>query len=467
MIEQILTHKERHTHNVLCLLGVVVLTLILFPVLFTATAHAADEKLSEIKRATPEVIQNWRDLRFGIFIHWGPVSLTGEEIGWSRGKQTPADTYDQLYKKFNPKKFDASRWVKLFKNAGAQYVVLTTKHHDGFCLWDSKYTDYDIMSTPYNRDIVGALTDACKKHGLEFGPYYSVADWYQPDYPKSHGAGPGYELDRTPDMDRYVRYMKRQLKELQNKHGPFHTVWFDGEWEKPWTHERGVKLNNYVRSLQPVVMINNRVDKGRKGMEGTFKKGSYAGDYATPEQQVGTFNRSTPWETCITIGDQWAWNPDGTNKSLDKCIQILVQTVGGDGNLLLNVGPKPNGRIGAGQRKRLKQIDHWMNKYGTGIYETRGGPFKPGKWGGSTCKGNHIYLFLTRDPGTDILKLPAIDKQIKEVHTLSPGTANVTQGEKNTTVQLKNVKSFSPAAVIKLTIDGDAMNLDPVDVQTK
>ena len=356
----------------------------------------------------------WKEARYGMFIHWGPVSLKGTEIGWSRGREVPIEEYDQLYKNFNPEKFSAKSWVKIAKDAGMKYIVLTSKHHDGFCLWDTKTTDYNIMNTPFGRDVVKELSEECKKQGIVFCTYYSILDWYQPDYNINSRGGPGYQLPNgeTPDMDRYSEYMYTHMKELIKNYGPLGIMWYDGEWEDPWTHERGLQLYDFVRGLQDDIIINNRVDKGRKGMEGvTLSDKDYAGDYDTPEQEVGKFQIERPWESCMTICRQWAWKPDDKLKSFEECIKILVETAGGDGNLLLNVGPMPDGRIEPRQVDRLKEIGDWLELNGESIYGTSGGPFKPAKWGASTSKGNKVYLHILNYKGKE-LQLPAIDKKV-------------------------------------------------------
>ena len=359
----------------------------------------------------------WKEARFGMFIHWGPVSLKGTEIGWSRGKQVPAEEYDQLYKSFNPKDFSAKEWVQIAKNAGMKYIVLTAKHHDGFCLWETKTTEYNIMNTPFGRDVVKELAEECKKEGIVFCTYYSILDWYQPDYNDFNTqGGPGYKLPNgeKAKMERYNRYLKTHMNELIGNYGPLGIMWYDGEWEKPWTHEMGLELYDYIRNLQEDIIINNRVDKGRKGMEGiTRADKEYAGDYDTPEQEVGKFQIDRPWESCITIAQQWAWKPDDKLKSFDECIRILVQTVGGDGNLLLNVGPMPNGEIEARQVDRLMEIGVWLKENGESVYGTQGGPFLPDKWGVSTSKGNLVFLHVLKPKGRK-LKLPPFNQKVKK-----------------------------------------------------
>ncbi|HRZ17667.1 MAG TPA: alpha-L-fucosidase [Candidatus Hydrogenedentes bacterium] len=382
------------------------------PILFTAVCAVLcavpGAGAQEVAPADPDSLARWQEMRFGLFIHWGPVSIRGTEIGWSRGAKVPAAEYDQLYKQFNPERFDAREWVALAKDAGMRYVIITSKHHDGFCIWDSALTDYDILSTPFKRDILRELSDACREAGLAFSTYHSILDWYQPDY-NTNGAqgGPGYALldGQKPDMDRYVAYMKGQLREIVTKYGPLQIMWFDGEWEDPWNAERGWDLYRFCRELDPKMLVNNRVGKGRQGMEGVTKAGFAPGDYDTPEQEVGAFNLDRPWETCMTICTQWAWKPDDRLKSLKEVVDILVQTAGGGGNLLLNVGPMPDGRIEPRQADRLRELGAWLAKNGDSIYGTTGGPFRPEKWGCSTSRGDTVYVHVLKRPGNR-LSLP-------------------------------------------------------------
>lgn len=412
---------------------------------------------STAQNAPDPRLQWWQESRFGMFIHWGPISLKGTEIGWSRGREIPAEEYDQLYRSFDPEKFSAAKWVKLAKEAGMNYMVLTAKHHDGFCLWDTKTTSYNIMNTPFGRDVVKELADECRKEGIIFCTYYSILDWRHPDYnpTEAHG-GPGFALPegQSPDMARYIDYMYAQLKELIQNYGPLGILWFDGEWEDPWTHEMGQDLYRYVRSLQEDIIINNRVDKGRKGMQGsTLTDKNYAGDYDTPEQEVGKFQTDRPWESCMTIATQWAWKPDDKLKSFEDCIRILVQTVGGDGNLLLNVGPKPGGEIEEEQADRLREIGQWLGKYGESIYGTRGGPFLPEKWGVSTHKNNKIYLHLL-EPKGKTLKLPAVDSKIVRCYLMDGNEElGYTQSKERVQIQLAKLDNEKVDNVVVLELE--------------
>jgi len=396
----------------------------------------------------PEAMKNWQAQRFGMFIHWGPVSLTAKEIGWSRGAQTPIEVYDNLYKQFNPAKFNADEWVSVAKAGGMKYMVLTTKHHDGFCLWDTKLTDYNIMNSPFRRDVVKELAAACKKQGIGFGTYYSVCDWHHPDFPLT---SPGGSVERAKsDLDAYNRYLLGQVSELITNYGPLFTLWND----VPQHFEgRGVNTIKLARRLQPDIIINDRTGDG--------------GDYSTPEQHIGGFNLQRPWESCMTISahDQWAWG--GTNdgvKPLAACLRMLIGAAGGDGNLLLNVGPRPDGLIDPKQAARIKEIGDWLAKYGESIYGTRGGPWKPGQWGASTRKGNRIYVHVFKWNG-DTLELPAVAAGVKAAKALTGGSVQIKQTDSGITLTLAAESQAALDTLIALDLDKPAMDLPAVSVR--
>lgn len=411
----------------------------------------------------PQAMQRFRDARFGMFIHWGPVSIKGTEIGWSRGQQVPVEEYDQLYTQFNPTEFDANEWVSIAKAAGMRYLVITSKHHDGFCLWPSEVTDYDIASTPFGRDVLAELSQACREQGIQFSVYYSICDWHDPDYPL--GSPGGKSSKPAPDMERYVGSMKAQLAEIINGYGPLGLVWFDGEWEEPWTVELGSDLYQYVRSLQPDIIINNRVSKGRHGMAGTTAQNiDNPGDYDTPEQRIGGFNRDRPWETCMTICRQWAWKPGDQMKSLEECVRTLLYTVGGDGNLLFNVGPMPDGRIEPRQVERLREMGAWVSSHAEAIYGTRGGPFMPGKWGASTCRDDRVYLFIMRWPENGGVVLPDIQAEVQGVRLLDGGAVTLEQFEDHMLLSVASADRDLIATTVELTLDRRALDIAPLPV---
>jgi alpha-L-fucosidase len=392
-------------------------------------------------------MRNWQDKRFGMFIHWGPVSLTAKEIGWARGTQVPIDLYDNLYKQFNPTNFNADEWVQIAKAGGVKYIVLTTKHHDGFCLWDTRQTDYNIMHSPFGRDVVKELSEACRRGGIAFGAYYSVCDWHHPDFPLT---SPGGSVKREKyNLDAYNRYLLAQVAELITNYGPLITMWND----VPQMFEgRGVETIRLMRQLQPSITVNNRTGDG--------------GDYETPEQTIGSFNRERPWESCMTLSahNQWAWGGahDGV-KPLSACLTMVISAAGGDGNLLLNVGPRPDGKIDPEQAARLKEIGEWLAKYGESIYGTRGGPFKPGKWGASTSKGNRIYVHVFRFDG-DKLQVPAIPAKVTAARVLTGGSVKFSQTEQGIVLTVPAAYHAPIDTLVQLDLDRRATEIPPVRV---
>ena len=410
-----------------------------------------------------QALQAWQNMKFGLFIHWGPVSLRGTEIGWSRGREVPIDEYDALYKEFNPVLFDADVWVRTAKQAGMKYIVITSKHHDGFCIWDSDYTDYDIMSTPFKRDILRELADACRRHGILFGTYHSILDWHHPHYTTRYGGDP--RPIEGSDMQIYVQYLKNQVRELIEKYDT-NILWFDGEWEASWNHRLGMDLYRYCRELKDNLLINNRVDKGRQGMKGMTISSKFAGDFGTPEQEVGAFHPDVPWESCITLCRQWAWKPNDRMKTLRECIQTLVRTAGGGGNLLLNVGPMPDGRIEQRQIDRLLEIGDWLRLNGASIYGTRGGPYRPTDWLVSTNKGNIIYVHLLDWPVGD-LRLPAFaGRRVESVAIIGGQALSFQQRAKTISIKLPGEPVDVNDTVIRIRLDGKVASLPPVDVPT-
>jgi alpha-L-fucosidase len=409
-----------------------------------ASARAEEDAESEsCFNAPAESIAQWRGLKFGLFIHWGPVSLTGGEIGWSRGGQRrgrrgtghiPVEVYDNLYKEFDPVKFDAHQWVEIAKDAGMQYMVFTTKHHDGFCNFDTQLTDYKITSpeAAYGKDIVKQLADACHEGDLKWGIYYSQVDWHHPDY-------------RTENHQKYINYLHGQMEELLGNYGRVDMIFFDGlgGTAEDWDAEN---LFKRIRRLQPHVVVNNRC--------------GVPADYDTPEQRIGKMQTDRPWETCMTICRQWAWKPDDELKSLETCIQTLVKVVGGDGNLLFNVGPMPDGRIEPRQVDRLREIGEWLKQYGQSIYKTRGGPFQRGPWGVSTYRDNEVYVHIL-EPALDGIVLPPIEKKIVKAEVLTGGEATVNQTDESIEVAVPRSDRNDIDTILVLTLDGPAAEANP------
>jgi alpha-L-fucosidase len=388
----------------------------------------------------------WQDARLGLFVTWGPVSLTGQEIGWSRGGQRrdgsgagggiPAEIYDNLYKHFNPSCFDAAAFVQAAKDAGAKYVIFLMKHHDGFCLWNTQTTDYKITSplSPFGRDIAREIADACHAAGLKLIWYFSLGDWHDPDY-------------YTASHDRFTARVMEQIRELCSNYGRIDGFWFDLWYSKMAEDNLSQKISNLIHKLQPGAVINNR--------------GGLAADYDTPEQRIGAFQIKRPWESCMTLGTSWAWKSKDTIKSLAECLSMLVNAAGGDGNLALNVGPMPDGRIEPRQVERLKEIGGWLGKYGKSIYGTRGGPFMPGDYGASTHRGNTIYLHVLQWDGRCVT-LPPINQQIVASSLLTGGDVNVRQSADEIVITVDPQHHQPVDTIVMLQLDGLASQVVPV-----
>jgi alpha-L-fucosidase len=263
-------------------------------------------------------------------------------------------------------------------------------------------------------------------------------------------------------MERYNEYLKGQIEELVTTCGPLGVLWFDGEWEEPWSEERGLDLYRHCRRLQPSVLVNNRVGTGREGMEGTTTTGAFAGDFDTPEQEVGRYQDHRAWESCITICRQWAWKPDDEMKSLQECVRTLSSCAGGDGNLLLNVGPMPSGEIEPRQVARLREIGAWLRLSGDAVYGTRGGPFKPGPWGASTRRGRTVFLHVFEAGPDGWLRLPAIPHRVDAARILGGGDALWRQGTDELRVRAGIPGPGATPIVIALDLDGPAADLNPV-----
>jgi alpha-L-fucosidase len=384
----------------------------------------------------------WREARFGMFIHWGLYAVPAGEYQGKRSKEIgewimswaniPRAEYEKFAAQFNPVKFDAARWVRVAKDAGMKYIVITSKHHDGFAMFDSKVSDYDIVdATPYKKDVIKALSTEAKRQGLHFCFYYSIMDWHHPSqFVKAAGKDPtagNGENEIKPDQKAaYITYMKAQLRELVTQYDP-DVLWFDGEWTPWWTEADGKDLYAYMRTLKPSIIVNNRVGKGRKGMEGMNKDDQeYAGDFGTPEQQIpATGLKGVDWESCMTMNDTWGFKSYDTNwKSAETLVRNLIDIASKGGNYLLNVGPTAEGEIPAASVERLAEVGRWMKVNGEAIYGTTAGPFatQP-SWGRATSKPGRLYLHVFDWPTDGALEVPSFGHAVKEARLLaSPDT---------------------------------------------
>jgi alpha-L-fucosidase len=434
------------------------------------TPKKSVDYLAETKEQKDARMEWWREARFGMFIHWGLYAVpAGEWNGqknygeWIReSAQIPLEKYNEFVGQFNPVKFNADEWVRIAKDAGMKYIVITSKHHDGFGLFNSKQTDFDIMSTPFKRDVLKELSVACKKEGITLCFYHSIMDWHHPDYLPRRS----WEKDRSAegaDFDRYVTYMKAQLKELLTRYGKLGVLWFDGEWESTWNETYGKDLYQYVRSLQPDIIVNNRVTSGRSGMAGLTEEGSFGGDFGTPEQEIpATGIPGVDWESCMTMNDHWGYNKYNKNfKSSRDMLRMLADIASKGGNYLMNVGPTAEGVFPQESIDRLREIGNWMKVNGESIYGTQASPFKTLPWGRCTQKtmteSTRLYLHVFDWPADRRLLVPGLgSKPIRAFVLSDPGQEEltVTREGVNLVIEVPAAAPNADNSVVVLDIQG-------------
>lgn len=407
-------------------------------------------------RTREEVIEWFKKVKFGMFIHWGVYALLGKGEWIRTVDQIPDDEYMKLYPKFNPVKFNPDEWADLAKKAGCKYVVFTTKHHDGFCMWDTKTTDYKVTNTPYGKDVLKMVDKAFEKKGLRAGHYFSVMDWHHPDYlPRLE-----WEKEDRPaegaDIKRFVKYMQAQIKEIVSR-DPF-VLWYDGGWMNAPEEYAAVETNAMVRKLNPDILINDRM----------FTKE----DLTTPEQRIpptGLFDENGQpllWEACITMTGHW-WGYDKFEKNYktsEYLIRMLVDIVSKGGNLLLNIGPKPDGTIQKEFVDRLLAIGKWMDKYSEAIYDTTASPFNLLPfYGRVTTKGEKLYVHVFEWPADLAVRLPNLGNEVKKAYLLEkgkPALEAVREGA-DWVIKLPKKAPDKVASVLVVELDG-APQVQPV-----
>ncbi|MFB3825961.1 MAG: alpha-L-fucosidase [Bryobacteraceae bacterium] len=409
-------------------------------------AQPSQQPLPEAERT------RWfQDAKFGMFIHWGAYSVIGRHE-WARHRfQIPQAEYDTYVRRFNPVNYNADAWVDLAKNAGARYMVITSKHHDGFAIFRSKVSDYDMELTPYKGDPLKMLADACKRKGMRLGFYHSIMDWRHPDYTPKR-AWEAANPNEGGNLNRYIDFMKAQLRELLTGYGDVAMIWFDGEWEHTDQEHRADEIYDFIRKLQPNALINDRLYKRAPGNRA---------DFGTPEQFVPATGMRDPsgkpilWEACVTINnDSWGYNKYETQFKTERdLVRMLVEVVSKGGNLLLNVGPRPDGTIQDEFVTRLNAMGRWMKVNSESIYGTTASPFSTLPFfGRATAKGNTVYLHVFQWPANGKLPLPAMENKVVSARLLAQPARKLTIAE-----GVVNVPSEAPdeaASVVALTLDG-------------
>jgi len=369
--------------------------------------------------------QDFQDMKFGMFIHWGVYSVLGDGEWIFHDRKLELNEYERLPKFFDPEKFDAKAWVALAKAAGMKYITITSRHHDGFAMFDSKISDWNIVQrTPYKKDPLKMLADECHRQGIKLFFYYSQLDWHNPDYyPRGQTAWDNGRPDHG-DWNAYLDdYMDGQLRELLTNYGAIGGIWFDGMWDKPDADWHLQKTYSLIHQLQPAALIipnHHQTPKPGEDVQ-TFERD-------LPGRNTAGFNTKyvsdqLPLESSNTLNDSWGFNiGDHKFKSSEEIEEMLVRAAGNNSNLLLNIGPMPNGEIEDEFVTRLHEVGEWMSRYGETIYGTRGGPIAPADWGVTTQKADKVYVHVLQWKAP-LLALPPIEKTIKsaqEFGTASP-----------------------------------------------
>jgi len=393
----------------------------------------------------------FRDMKFGMFIHWGIYSILGNGEWVMHDRGIPYKNYSRLAGFFNPQQFNAKDIVALAKAAGMKYITITSRHHDGFSMFKTDATGYNIVdATPYHHDPLKDLADECHKQGIKLFFYYSLLDWGRPDYGFGHAIVNGKPVDA--DWDHYIGFMKQQLTELLTNYGPVAGIWFDGEWERRDVNWHLDEIYALIHKLQPAAMIgNNHHIAAIKGEDFQMFEKDLPGENTTGFGADAKISQ-LPLETCETVNNSWGFNITDTNyKSVKQIIHILVNDAGRNANLLLNIGPMPNGRVQPEFVDTLTAVGNWMAKYGESIYGTRGAIAAPQDWGVVTGKNNTLYVHILKSGGQPYIFIPKLKQKITGA-SLFDGNSKVRfkQQPEGLFIYLDNVSADNIDTIIKL-----------------
>ncbi len=424
--------------------------------------------------ATEENLQWFRDARYGMFIHFGLSTYQNGDLSWDicHTRKAPDfgngpfadEEWTSWGNHFELEKFDADEYVDLAKRAGFKYVVVVAKHHDGFHMWDTEQSDFKITNTPFGRDFVKEIIEACQKASMPVGLYYSQRDWYHPDYmpvdPEkierqtsvNWTLKEGIESPVGNEHWKYIAYQENVVRELCTRYGKLDIFWWDALWwggmftADMWDAE---KVNRLVRELQPNIIINNRC--------------SIPGDFDTPEKRLGAFQNWRPWESCVCLTDSWSYS--GTPvKPLKDLVAMLTMTICGDGNLLMSWGPHWDGEFDKAEVEALLEMGDWLGKHEDAIYGTRGGPWKPGTWGGSVYRDKSIYLHIISIVGNK-LELPKLPQTKIEKATIfnSEAELEIRETENSIVIVIPDEFKCSPSLILNLQVDRLVKQIKPLD----
>ncbi len=361
----------------------------------------------------------FQDAKFGLFIHWGAYSVLGSGEWVMENRRIPASDYEKLPAEFNPLRFDPAAWVALAKAAGMKYITITSKHHDGFAMFGSKTSDWNIVArTPYGKDVLQMLAEECRKQGIKLFFYHSQLDWHHPDYFPRGRTGIAAGRPGSGNWFSYLDYMDAQLRELLTNYGEIGGIWFDGMWDKPDADWRLAKTYSLIHQLQPQALIGSNHHRAPfPGEDFQMFEKDLPGQHTTGFNE-GQEASTLPLETCETINDSWGFNiADHHYKSTQELLRYLVRAAGNNANFLLNVGPMADGTIQPEFVQRLREMGAWLAKYGESVYGTRGGPIPPALWGVTTQRENKVYVHVL-DWNSPALALPALARRVRAARLL-------------------------------------------------
>ncbi|MEG2084430.1 MAG: alpha-L-fucosidase [Clostridia bacterium] len=419
------------------------------------------EEWNKYPFATEQDLQWFRDAKFGLFLHVGLSAMGKVDLSWPRYTRVAPDVghgwvpdkiYDGWAKKIKFAKFNATEWAKIAKESGFKYVVIITKHMEGFHMWDTQFSDYKITNSPFGRDYLKEMVDAFRKEGLKIGLYFSKRECKHPDYepidttkvdvfadPPRWKLKEGCVFERTEKQKRYIKYLFNATQELMTNYGVIDMLWWDASWfggmftADMWDSE---ELEKHIRKLQPHILINNR--------------SSLVGDFDTPECSVGAFQNTRPWESCMCIGKSWSWT-GGKPKKFDLLLSQLVNCVCGDGNYLLSTGCMPNGALGKRDIKRMKEFGAWLAKYGESVYCTRGGIWQAKEGLLSCFKDNIIYLHILKEYQGKDIKVDLKGNRIKSYSVLTGENITIKYDESKLYINASDDKNFD--IIVKLVCE--------------